>query len=206
MDKLASNLKAFTQLKEAEEWIPLAQLVGRKQKQWLLAYGHAPTIKHYAPRLAFHRGSEPVKSVTTTNYFEIILQEPEAQLPAMAETLSQFLDDGDYPFLPLGTLWKFVLWFAGGKILDSTLWVRRNPLGMEISLYRAGRELFYGLVRQPKHGGLLTIVESKVASFSGFAASGSEFGFNWISLTLESGREMAMVLKDFQAPTLAPIP
>ena len=96
----------YARIAEAREWIPLGQLSGIKNREWHLAYGHAPGIGKYKHRLAFHRGKEPVKNVTTTNYFELLLENPETQLPRMARILNEFNDDGDFESLPLGALWR----------------------------------------------------------------------------------------------------
>lgn len=200
LDKLGSTLSDYARLAEARKWEPLGQLKGKKEAPWLLAYGHAPELERYKPRLAFHRGNAPVARMTTNNYFEILLEDPGTQITGMATILSNFLDEGDYEPISLGFLWKFILWFGGGSLTDATLWLRRKPLTFASGSVGASRDLFYGVARQTKHGGLLTIVESFDASFSGFAMGGSTLQFNWLSLTLESGRKMAELLADFEPP------
>ncbi len=200
MDRFTTNLQNLAQANKAKERLPLTNLVGRKKKAWFLCYEHSPSFPDYVHRLAFHQGSKPVKSITTSNYFEMLLEEPEVQIPAMAETLFQFLNGGNHQALPLNGIWKFVLYLAGGKVLDSTLWLKRKPRTTGHSLFREHREMFYGLARQPKHGGLLTILESKDANFRTFASSGSSHDFNWLSLTLQSGQELAAALNEFKPP------
>ena len=62
------------------------------------------------------------------------------------------------------------------------MWLERTPLDLGVGSIGASRELFYGLARQTKHGGLVTIVESFDAKFSGFAVGGSTLEFNWLLL------------------------
>lgn len=178
------------------EWLSIIQLEGRKGRPWLLTYGAERGIA----RLAFHKGREPVPNINTGNYFEILLQNPAEQIPQMATILRSFLNGRESQSLQLNFPWKVILWFVGGSVENATEWTVGNRSQMSLGSSRGHRSISYQLVKQPRHGGLLTILESEVGGSQSFTSSQSSLQFNWISLTWNSALEMATALETFKVP------
>lgn len=71
---------------------------------------------------------------------------------------------------------------------------------MSVGGSRGHRSISYQLVKQNRHGGILTILESEQGGSESFGSSQSSLQFNWLSLTWESAQEMATALKNFKVP------
>ena len=178
------------------DWLPIKQLKGKKGQPWFLTFGTTAGNS----RLAFHKGREPVESMTTGNYFEVLLPNPADQIPQMALTLEGFLNEEKQQSVQLGFLWKVVLWLVGGSVERATEWTVGGRSQMSVGGSRGHRSISYQLVKQNRHGGILTILESEQGGSESFGSSQSSLQFNWLSLTWESAQEMATALKNFKVP------